>query len=245
MISHTVVVALLALFSFEENTSSAFSFESSKISQKTLSSLSKENVIPHRKDLFRDFGKMATAAFLTIAIIVDPGAALADGSTKEFKLPPIDFSDKSRCQFASSKMGQANAARDKLYDLRQCNLAGKDASGFDLSGVIMTGTDVSKAKFVDTQFSKAYLHESNFDGADFSNGVIDRASFKGSTLRGAVFVNAVLTGTSFEGANVENADFSDSYIGDFDVKSLCRNPTLKGENPTTGMETRASVGCRN
>ena len=79
MISHTVVVALLALFSFGQNTSSAFSFESSKISQKT-SSLSKENVIPQRKDLFRDFGKMATAAFLTIAIIADPGAALADGA---------------------------------------------------------------------------------------------------------------------------------------------------------------------
>ena len=60
-----------------------------------------------------------------------------------------------------------------------------------------------------------------------------------------MFVNAVLTGTSFEGANVENADFSDSYIGDFDVRSLCRNPTLKGENPTTGMQTRASVGCKN
>ena len=64
------------------------------------------------------------------------------GQTKDFKLPPIDFNDKSRCQFSSSKMGQANAARDKLYDLRQCNLQGEDASGFDLSGVIMVRTPV-------------------------------------------------------------------------------------------------------
>lgn len=34
-------------------------------------------------------------------------------------------------------MGQANAARDKLYDLRQCKLSGADAQGLDLSGVIM------------------------------------------------------------------------------------------------------------
>ena len=84
------------------------------------------------------------------------------GQTKDFKLPPIDFSDKSRCVLNSSKMGQANAARDKLYDLRQCNLSGQDASGFDLSGVIMTKTDLTNAKFVEAQFSKGYLHGKPF-----------------------------------------------------------------------------------
>jgi uncharacterized protein YjbI with pentapeptide repeats len=54
-------------------------------------------------------------------------------------------------------MGQSNAARDKLYDLRQCQLSGSDASGLDLSGVIMSKTDVSKAKFLESYFSKAYL----------------------------------------------------------------------------------------
>lgn len=107
----------------------------------------------------------------------------------------------------------------------------------------MTDTDVSKVKFVESQFSKGYLHDSNFDGADFTNGVIDRASFKGSSLKGAIFTNAVLTGTSFEGADVENADFTDAYIGSFDLKQLCRNPTLKGENPTTGADTKFSAGC--
>ena len=84
------------------------------------------------------------------------------GQTKDFKLPPIAFGDKSRCTFSSSKMGQANAARDKLYDLRQCNLQGEDASGFDLSGVIMDKTDVSNAKFIESQFSKAYLRGESF-----------------------------------------------------------------------------------
>ena len=59
-------------------------------------------------------------------------------------------------------MGQANAARDKLYDLRECNLAGQDATGFDLSGVIMTKTDMSKTKLIEAQFSKGYLHGTYF-----------------------------------------------------------------------------------
>lgn len=86
--------------------------------------------------------------------------------------------------------------------------------------------------------------ESNFDGADFTNAIVDRASFKGSSLRGTIFANAVLTATSFEDADVENADFTEAYIGDFDIRSLCKNPTLKGENPKTGADTRMSVGCK-
>ena len=61
-------------------------------------------------------------------------AALADGQTKDFKFPPIDFSDKNRCVLKSSSMGQANAARDSLFDLRQCDLRGVKAVGYDLSG---------------------------------------------------------------------------------------------------------------
>jgi uncharacterized protein YjbI with pentapeptide repeats len=72
---------------------------------------------------------------------------------------------------------------------------------------------------------------------------VDRATFKGSSLRGTIFTNAVLTGTSFEGADVEGADFTEAAIGSFDLKNLCKNPTLKGENPTTGADTRLSVGC--
>eukprot|EP00560_Eucampia_antarctica_P009241 CAMPEP_0197825686 /NCGR_PEP_ID=MMETSP1437-20131217/2726_1 /TAXON_ID=49252 ORGANISM="Eucampia antarctica, Strain CCMP1452" /NCGR_SAMPLE_ID=MMETSP1437 /ASSEMBLY_ACC=CAM_ASM_001096 /LENGTH=242 /DNA_ID=CAMNT_0043425797 /DNA_START=66 /DNA_END=794 /DNA_ORIENTATION=+ len=194
-------------------------------------------------DIVGTIGKGFVAAVVTLSVFAGPDPAFADGQTKDFKFPPIDKTDKNRCAFASSKMGQANAARDKLYDLRQCNLSGKDASGFDLSGVIMSGTDVSKAKFLESQFSKAFLQDSNFDGADFTNGIIDRASFRGSSLRGAIFKNAVLTGTSFEGADLENSDFTDSYIGSFDIRNICKNPTLKGENPLTGADSALSAGC--
>lgn len=159
-------------------------------------------------------------------------------------MPPIDFTDKNRCVLNSSSIGQANAARDKLYDLRQCSLSGSKANGFDLSGVIMEKTDVSSADFTDAYFSKGYLRDSKFDGADFTNAIVDRATFKGSSLKGTIFTNALLTGTSFESANVENADFTDAYIGDFDLRQLCKNPTLIGENPKTGVETKFSAGCK-
>mmetsp|Transcript_11982 Transcript_11982/g.22247 ORF Transcript_11982/g.22247 Transcript_11982/m.22247 type:complete len:242 (-) Transcript_11982:169-894(-) len=185
----------------------------------------------------------ASVSILAATLLFNPLPSHADGGTKEFKLPPIDRSDASRCVLNSSKMGQANAARDKLYDLRECNLSGANANEFDLSGVIMTKTDASKAKFREAQFSKGYLRDSNFEDADFTNAIVDRASFKGSSMRGTIFQNAVLTATSFEGADVENADFTDSYIGDFDIKNLCKNPSLKGENPTTGADTRMSAQC--
>ena len=77
------------------------------------------------------------ATFVTVAIVtLTPLEVWADGQTKDFKFPPIDYSDVNRCVLkGGSSMGQANAARDKLYDLRQCKLSGVDATGYDLSGV--------------------------------------------------------------------------------------------------------------
>eukprot|EP00537_Pseudo-nitzschia_pungens_P014036 CAMPEP_0172386838 /NCGR_PEP_ID=MMETSP1061-20121228/4287_1 /TAXON_ID=37318 /ORGANISM="Pseudo-nitzschia pungens, Strain cf. pungens" /LENGTH=241 /DNA_ID=CAMNT_0013116325 /DNA_START=48 /DNA_END=773 /DNA_ORIENTATION=- len=187
---------------------------------------------------------VALASIFSLSLLsAGPLPAFADGQTEKFKLPPVDLTDKNRCTLTSSTIGQANAARDKLYDLRQCNLSGQSAVGFDLSGVIMTKTDVSKVNFQDAIFSKGYLRDSNFEGADFSNAIVDRASFKGSSLKGAIFKNTVLTGTNFEGADVENADFTEAALGNFDLKNLCKNPTLKGENPVSGEDTRFSVGC--
>ena len=180
--------------------------------------------------------------FLSIFLAFTP-PSLADGQTKTFKLPPIDQSNPSRCVVKGSAMGQSNAARDSLFDLRECDLTNLSAPDLDLSGVILTKTKLANANFKGAQFSKGYLHDSDFTRADFTNAVVDRASFTGSDLTQASFNNAVLTGTGFVDANVEGADFSDSYIGDFDIKNLCKNPTLKGINEKSGVETRVSAGC--
>ena len=160
-----------------------------------------------------------------------------------YKLPPIDRKDVNRCQLKSSAMGQANAARDKLYDLRECDLTKEVGVGKDMSGVIGADADFSGVNFKEAQLSKGYLRNSKFIGADFTNAVVDRVSFDGSDLRKAIFVNTVLSGTTFFESNLEDTDFSDSYLGPFDLKNLCANPTLKGKNPKTGAETKESAGC--
>ena len=88
-----------------------------------------------------------------------------------------------------------------------------------------------------------YGLEADFSGADFTNGVVDRAFFKGANFEGVRFVNAVLTSTSFEGANLKDTDFTGAYLGQFDAKKLCKNPTLDGKNPVTGQDTKESAGC--
>ena len=122
-------------------------------------------------------------------------------------------------------MGQANAARDKLYDLRECKLGGVKGNEYDLSGVIMSKTDVSNGLFREAQFSKGYLRDSNFDNADFTNAIVDRASFMGSSLRGTIFSNAVLTATSFEGADVgesvKGAVYSSCFSATVHVSRCC------------------------
>ena len=162
---------------------------------------------------------------------------------QKYKLPPIDRADPNRCKLLSSSIGQANAARDKLYDLRECDLKGQDASGKDQSGMIASQADFSGVSFKEGQISKAYARDSKFVACDFTNAVVDRVAFDGSNMQKALFVNAVLSGTTFEGADLKDTDFSDAYLGPFDLKNICANPSLKGTNPVTGKDTRESAGC--
>eukprot|EP00307_Rebecca_sp_RCC1486_P005449 CAMPEP_0119406026 /NCGR_PEP_ID=MMETSP1335-20130426/517_1 /TAXON_ID=259385 /ORGANISM="Chrysoculter rhomboideus, Strain RCC1486" /LENGTH=232 /DNA_ID=CAMNT_0007430085 /DNA_START=16 /DNA_END=714 /DNA_ORIENTATION=+ len=185
--------------------------------------------------------RAAAAALLVAGASAMP--AMADGDTEKFKFPPIDRSNKNRCRFTSSAMGQANAARDSLYDLRECSLDGQSAEGFDISGALLASGSFKKANFKTAQLSKVYGPEANFDGADFTDAVVDRAFFKGASFKDVLFVNTVLTSTSFEDADLENTDFSGAYLGQFDARKLCKNPTLKGTNPITKEDTKESAGC--
>lgn len=162
---------------------------------------------------------------------------------EQFRLPPIDKSDPRRCQLVSSSIGQANAGRDKLFDLRECVLTGQTAEGKDLSGMIASDSDFSGINFKAAQISKSFAKNSKFIGCDFTNSVSDRVSFDGSDLSKSIFVNAVLSSSTFTDTNLQDTDFTDAYIGPFDLKTLCANPTLKGENPVTHRDTKDSAGC--
>eukprot|EP00304_Pavlova_gyrans_P002443 CAMPEP_0206046492 /NCGR_PEP_ID=MMETSP1466-20131121/18738_1 /ASSEMBLY_ACC=CAM_ASM_001126 /TAXON_ID=44452 /ORGANISM="Pavlova gyrans, Strain CCMP608" /LENGTH=246 /DNA_ID=CAMNT_0053421469 /DNA_START=20 /DNA_END=760 /DNA_ORIENTATION=+ len=188
--------------------------------------------------------RLAAAMLLCASLqMASPLPSMADGDTETFKFPPIDRNKKGRCTFASSSIGQANAARDSLYDLRECVMDGKSAGGFDISGALLADGSFKKVDFKDAQLSKVYAPGADFSGADFTDGVVDRAFFKGANFEAVKFVNTVLTSTSFEGANLKDTDFTGAYLGQFDAKKLCKNPTLDGKNPVTGADTRESAGC--
>ena len=183
-------------------------------------------------------------SFLSLALMttLQPSASFAQD---QFRLPPIDRKDPNRCEMTSSSIGQANAGRDKLLDLRECDLKGKGAEGFDMSGIIASNADFSGVSFKEGQVSKGYMRNSKFVGCDFTNAVVDRVSFDGSDMKGAIFVNAVLSGTTFSDANLENTDFTDAYLGPFDLKNICLNPSLSGPHPVTKHDTKESAGCFN
>lgn len=178
----------------------------------------------------KSFGIIASAALLSSSLFLP---LTSNAIEQRYKLPPIDVNDKNRCALVSSSIGQANAARDKLYDLRQCDLKGQSGAGKDMSGMIAAEADFSGVNLKEAQISKAYAKNAKFVKADLTNAVVDRVVFEGANLEGAVFANAVLSGTTFEGANLKDTDFTDSYLGPFDLRNLCANPTLTGKNPVS------------
>jgi len=200
--------------------------------------------LPAPPQLAAPAAAFALSSLLTLTTLGPIPPAIADvGEDINYRFPPIDRTKKDRCKLLSSAIGQANAARDSLYDLRECKLAGSNAATYDLSGALMAEGDFSKSNFKEAQLSKVWAPGAIFDGADFSNGILDRGYYKGASFVGTKFNNAVLSASTFEGANLKDADFTDAYIGDFDQRKLCKNPTLGGENPDTGAPTRESLGC--
>jgi len=177
--------------------------------------------------------KVAAAAMLSFGLVFLPSIDSVHAIDKQYKLPPIDRNDKNRCNLVSSSIGQANAARDKLFDLRECDIKGQSGAGKDMSGLIAENSDFSGVDFKEGQMSKAYARNNKFIKCDFTNAILDRVSFDGSDMTGSLFTNAVLSGTTFETANLKDTDFSDSYLGPFDQRNLCLNPTLQGKNPVS------------
>jgi len=122
-------------------------------------------------------------------------------------------------------------------DFSHRNLVGGVFAAADARGSNFEGSDVSNSIL-----TKAIFINTNLKDANFSNSLMDRVSFENSDLTNAIFQDAVATSTIFEGATITGADFTDAILDRYQIALMCKRAT--GTNPTTGVETRYSLGCR-
>ena len=131
-------------------------------------------------------------------------------------------------------------------DYTLTNQNGADFHGQDLANTSFAGAAGRQANFAGAQLHGAILTqaafpEADFSGADLSGVLMDKVDFSGADFTGANLSGVIASGSSFAGAIVTDADFSDALIDRNDQRALCRD--ADGTNPTTGVDTRASLGC--
>ena len=138
-------------------------------------------------------------------------------------------------------------AQDSAVNYTYSEIMRQDFSHKDLAGGVFAAADARGASFEGSDVSnsiltKAVFIDTNLKDANFTRSLMDRVSFENSDLTNAIFQDAVATSTNFEGATITGADFSNAILDRYQTLQMCKRAS--GTNPTTGIETRYSLGCR-
>jgi uncharacterized protein YjbI with pentapeptide repeats len=111
-------------------------------------------------------------------------------------------------------------------EFSNARLNGANFSGADLRGAVFNGADLKAANFRGANFTDGIAYLSNLAEADLSDAVLD---------------SAMMLKSSFRNATVTGADFTNALLDRDQILQLCK--TASGVNPTTGADTRESLGC--
>lgn len=155
---------------------------------------------------------------LLMAITVGiPNAAIASSDYP----PPLSFSN-AELQGREFINWEVRAA-----EFSNANLTGANFTGADARGAV---------------FSASVARDTIFHGANLSTGLLDMTDFTRADLSDALLVDTIMLRSTFKGATIDGADFSGALLDGAQIRELCTIAT--GTNPTTGVKTRDSLGCR-
>jgi len=137
---------------------------------------------------------------------------------------------------------QENTVDYTLTDLSYRDFSGQYLVGTSFAAAEMRDANFEAADLSQTILTKASFLRANLASANLSQTFGDRVTFDGADLTNAILTDAILSSSTFTEAKITGADFSGAIVDRYQMVQMCKY--ADGVNPTTGVATRDSLGCR-